>query len=325
MRPTKTTQSALRAPLNWILAAEGNVRILRALLHTQEPLSRVELADRAGLSLPGVSSALGKLQKTGIVESVGTGARQSVRVRTEHPLSATLRVLFASEALRYEALVDEIREMLTTLHVQVRAAWLEEAGKNEPAPSAPVWIGLLVDARDVAPASTAVQERVGSIQQRYDVTLLARTVTRADLETMDAEENGALADAVPILGPHPASYLHSSSPPQRSAAAPEHTSHAAVDWRSLRTARWIAERLDRDPALPKRARSWLVHRMHHASSREAHELTQWLHLLETASIPRIQYILLDPGERASRLRQSNPFVPALSEEERKRLEEDTER
>lgn len=323
MRPTKITQSALRAPLNWILATEGNVRILRALFSAGEPLSKTDLADRADLSLPGVSSALGKLQSTGIVESVGTGARQSVRIRAEHPLAASLRILFAAEALRYEALVDEMRQLLVTLPVKIQAAWMEEAGGHGPEPSAPVRISLLVNSRDVAAVNTAVQEHAGTLQRHYDVTLQVRTMTRADLETVESGENRILAHAVPILGPHPASYLDADPTQTHAGTIRGHTSHAAVDWKSLVTARWIAERLDRDPTLPKRARNWLVHRMHQSSSREAHELTQWLHLLEAASIPRLQYILLDPSERSTRLRQSNPFVPVLDEDERRQLREAT--
>jgi DNA-binding transcriptional ArsR family regulator len=323
MRPAKITQAALRAPLNWILATEGNVRILRALFGTEEPLSKTDLADRADLSLPGVSNALGKLQNTGIVESIGTGSRQSVQIRAEHPLAASLRHLFASEALRNEALVDELRQLLLALPAKVQAAWMEAAGGRGPEPSAPVRMNLLVNSRDVAAVNTALQEHAGALQRRYDITLLVRTMTRADLETAGAGENRALADAVPILGPHPASYLATGAPRTPAGTLRGHTSHAAVDRKALVMARWIAERLDRDPTLPKRARSWLVHRMHQASKREAHELTEWLHLLEAASIPRIQYILLDPGEQSTRLRQSNPFVPVLDEDEKRQLQEAT--
>lgn len=320
MRPTKITQSAVRAPLNWILGTEGNVRILRALFRAEEPLSKTDLADRADLSLPGVSNALEKLQNAGIVQRIGTGTRQGVKIRDEHPLAATLRILFTSEALRYEALIDEMRQLLVTLPVTIQAAWMEEAGAQGPEPSAPVRVNLLVGSRDVAAVSSAVQEHLEVLQRRYDVTLLVRTMTRADLETIECEENRTLEHAVPILGPHPSSYL-GSGVQTRAGTLREHTSHAAVDWNALVIAQWIAERLDRDPTLPKRARNWLVHRMHQASSREAHELTHWLHLLETASIPRIQYILMDPGEHSTRLRQSNPFIPVLNEDEKRQLRE----
>jgi DNA-binding transcriptional ArsR family regulator len=321
MRPAKIPQSAFRAPLNWILGTEGNVRILRALFSAEGPLSKTDLADRADLSLPGVSNALAKLKNTGIVEAIGTGTRQSVRIRGQHPLAASLRVLFASEALRHGALIDEIRQLLLTLPAMVQAAWIEEAGGPGAEPSAPVRMSLLVNSRDVAATSTAVQERAGALQRRYDITLLVRTMTRADMETVESRESRALEDAVPILGPHPTSYLSTGALPTPAGTLRGHTSHAAVDWKSLVMARWIAERLDRDPTLPKRARNWLVHRVHQASNRDTHELAQWLNLLETASIPRIQYILLDPSEHSTRLRQSNPFVPVLDEDEQAQLQE----
>jgi hypothetical protein len=91
------------------------------------------------------------------------------------------------------------------------------------------------------------------------------------------------------------------------------------------TAAWIAQRLDRDPSLPRRARSWLVHRLHDASDREVEELNEWVRLLDTASIPRLQYVLRDAGERSTRLRQSNPFVPILTEAERTAMREEVGR
>jgi hypothetical protein len=93
----------------------------------------------------------------------------------------------------------------------------------------------------------------------------------------------------------------------------------------MTTAAWIAQRLDRDPSLPKRARSWLVHRLHDASEREAEELNEWLRLLDTASITRLQYVLRDAGERSTRMRQSNPFVPVLTEAERREMREEVGR
>jgi len=318
MRPTKVSQSPLRAPLNWILGTEAGVRILREIVLAGEALSRTELARRASLSLPGTSGALEKLHRAGVVQFIGTGTRQSVAIRAEHPLSEPLRHLFTSEALRHVALLDEIRDVLTSLPVQVAAAWLEGATDGDPAPEGPIRLGVLVGARDVAPVSTALREALGAVEQRYDVTLLVRTMTRADLE---AAEEHSVAGATPVLGPHPLSCLAPERVPLLPGETPGHRLHRDADRRSLATSRWIAERLDRDPTLPRRARSWLVHRMHQASSREVHELHEWLRLLETASITRIQYLLLEPGEQADRLRQSNPFTPVLTEAEREQMRE----
>jgi hypothetical protein len=54
-----------------------------------------------------------------------------------------------------------------------------------------------------------------------------------------------------------------------------------------------------------------------ASPQERHELDEWAHSLRTASPGRLRRLLVDPGERATRLRQTLPFLGILSPEERR--------
>ena len=44
MRPVTVRQSALRAPLNAFLGTEANVRLLRILTQTAEPVTATQLA-----------------------------------------------------------------------------------------------------------------------------------------------------------------------------------------------------------------------------------------------------------------------------------------
>ncbi|HEX8691939.1 MAG TPA: hypothetical protein VF746_05950 [Longimicrobium sp.] len=321
MRPIKTQQNALEAPLNRILGTEANVRILRELCLAGGPLARTELASRAELSVPGVFAALEKLRRTGIVSFVGAGARQAVQLREEHPLHAWLAALFQAEAARGAALADELRAVIERTELGVRAAWTEaHAGE----PDRPLTVGVLAAARKAASLAGALREAVGAVERRYDVTVELRVWTGADLLAAGPEEKARLEKATPLLGPHPLTYADASRAP--AAEAPRKAvTHEERERQALRTAAWIARRLDRDPTLPRRARSWLVHRTHRASEREANELAEWLHLLDTASIPRLQYVLLDPGEWPTRLRQSNPFLPALTDAERAALQAETER
>jgi hypothetical protein len=104
---------------------------------------------------------------------------------------------------------------------------------------------------------------------------------------------------------------------------PESRTHADRETQALRRAMWIVRLLDRDPGLPGRARSWLVHRLHSASPGESSDLNEWLHLLDSASISSIQYMLLRVDEHSDRLRQTNPFITALTSEERRRMLEET--
>lgn len=323
MRPARNTQSALRAPLNRILGTEANVRILRALALADAPLTRSELVERVGLSLPGVSAAVERLRGTGIIEFVGLGGQQMIQLRASHPLCGLLRTLFRAEAIRADALLDELRALAGRTE-SVRAAWIEgPAAEGKDGPNEPVVLGFLASSREMARVTAELGAEIARVEHDYDVTVELRGRTEADLATVDAEQERVIDGARSLLGPHPSAYLAAGreAPVRRD----YHVllSHNARDEQSIRAASWIAELLNRDPTLPKRARGWLVHRMHDASEQESHELMEWLRLLDSASIPRLQHTLLATGERSTRLRQSNPFVPVLTEAERTALRKAT--
>jgi hypothetical protein len=327
MRPARTTQSALRAPLNVIFGTEANVRVLRELVLAGVPLSRPELARRSGLSLPGVAGALEKLAAAGLVEYVGVGTRQSMQLRAGHPLGGMLQALFRQEAGRLPALTDELRVLMDRMEPAPLAAWIEgPVAEGVDRPGEPLVLGFLAGARDVPGLAAALREELARIERDYDLTIEVRGRTGADLATLDAEGERLLRRAEVLHGPHPASHLDTPGAERATGVRrPSSASHAGHDHQALQTASWIAQRLDRDPTLPRRARSWLVHRLHAASEREAEELNEWIRLLDTASVPRLQYVLRDVGERSTRLRQSNPFLPVLTNAERNAMREEVGR
>jgi hypothetical protein len=327
MRPTKTAQSALRSPLNAILGTEANVRVLRELVLEGMPLARSEVARRSGLSLPGAAGALEKLHGAGIVEAVGAGSGQTVQLRAGHPLQGILQAVFHQEASRLPALMDDLRALVSGLEPLPRAAWIEGAvAEGTDLPGEPLVLGFLAASRDVAGLAARMRDELARIERDYDVTVEVRGRTEADIATLGAVEERLLGGAQGLLGPHPTAYLDQRQEGHTGGQVPRASaSHAGYDYQAMVTAAWIAQRLDRDPSLPRRARSWLVHRLHDASDREVEELNEWVRLLDTASIPRLQYVLRDAGERSTRLRQSNPFVPILTEAERTAMREEVGR
>ncbi|HET6763695.1 MAG TPA: winged helix-turn-helix domain-containing protein [Longimicrobiaceae bacterium] len=316
MQNPRSPQSPVLAPLNGILGSEANIRILRAMYEADSPLSRASLAERAGLSVPGTSSAVAKLQRAGILVAVGEGTRQSVAVREEHPLAFPIRMLFKAEALRWSSMRDELRSVVTALQPAPAAVWLL-APAADGAPGSPIVLEVLGRARYLAAIASALRKAVDAVEQTYDVAFEIRGVTEADLATADkASQQARGGDATLVFGAVPEQVGGSQLPVPAGSPAPTHARREHQAW--LRAA-WIAPRLDRDPTLPRRARKWLVHRSHTASAREQGELDEWMAVLDGWTIPRIQHLLLDRGERATRLRQSNPFVPVLNEEERERM------
>ncbi|MBB4636667.1 winged helix-turn-helix domain-containing protein [Longimicrobium terrae] len=314
MRNPRIPQSHFTAPLNEILGTEANVRVLRELCRADSPMARTTIAERAGLSLPGTSAAVAKLQRSGIVEAVGAGTRQSFGFRHGHPLAPALRTLFLAETLRTDALHGELRSLLGSLSSTPRAAWIVESEAPDE-PGAPLRLSVLGAARDLPELASAIQGAIGELGSRYDTTIEVRATTEADLATASPAEHAVMQGATPVFGPHPLTFIDGSADAHQT-AGPKRATHADRDHQAALSAAWIADQLNRDPSLPKRARNWLVHRLHVASPREAAELDDWLHVLESSSIPRIQHLLLSPGERAVRLRQSNPFIPVLTDRER---------
>jgi hypothetical protein len=323
MQNPRVWNSPMIAPLNRILGSEASVRILRAICEAGAPLSRSSLAQRAGLSLPGTSAAVAKLLAAGILESVGEGARQSVQLREENPLALPLRMLFTAESLRWTAMLDELRSVVAAQSPPPTAVWIIQPAANA-AHGAPLLLEIVAHGRDLPRVTRALQDALQPVEQRYDVTIELRALTEADLETAGAEaRQHRERDAIPITGSLPWETASHSAVSEPGAGASPAATHAQREHQSWLRAGWIARRLDRDPTLPRRAREWLVHRSHVASGRAQGELDEWIRIVDAWTIPRIQHLLLDRGERATRLRQSNPFVPVLTREERELMQKET--
>lgn len=141
--------------------------------------------------------------------------------------------------------------------------------------------------------------------------------TQADLASRREDDQGwenCLRSARSFVGLPPAAFL-----PQEQQARPQVRSHADLDARAHALAREIARRLKHDPELVGRALDFVENRLADASSGERQELEEWRQLLQTASPMRIRRFLVDPGERATRLRQTLPFVGMLTPAERNSL------
>lgn len=316
MRPPAESQSALRNPLNHVLGTEANVRIVRALGAVDMPVGKGELATMVKLSPSGVRRALQNLIELGIVEEVGRAHAPPVRIRQEHALSGALRELFREERARFDRLVQAVRDTVSQIDPPPRSAWIEgPVARSTDEPGDPVVVGVLVSARDAASARTQFLSALPQFVRDPDVQIVPRIWTGADLDAaIDLEEE--LSGAILLVAPHPLQLLDN-----RHATSRERSKvfHAQQDRRALALARVIASRLTDDPDLVRRALSYVRQRMKLAPDREQDELGEWLDLLENKSFNQVRRVLLDPGERSTRLRQSLPFLDVLTETERNEI------
>jgi hypothetical protein len=157
-----------------------------------------------------------------------------------------------------------------------------------------------------------LSERLVEPQRDLDFTIEIRGRTRADLAGLSNQAQTELPRAIPVFGPPVGVFVT----PEHYGRARNLLAHGALDDRNIAYGRAIAELLRVDPALIERARDWISARLPKVSEREAYDLREWDRLLRSSTPARLSRFLTDPGERATRLRQSNPFLPVLSETER---------
>ena len=304
-------QSDFRTPWDRILGSESQVRALRVLDQTDEPMSVRELARRTRMHLRAMQVAVEKLEYAGILERVGTGSHPQVRLRRAHPLATAVRALFQAERARVERVLDDLKTVAQEHRRKADAIWLEGpvAGGHEGGDET-LFIGVLAPSDRVDAVVDDLRERMGEFMRREDITIEVRGWTKADLEAM-AHERG-LEIAMPLLGTPPG-VVRDGAPAKRGRSR----SHADIDAELRDRGRRIAQALVRKPELVGQAREEITKRLATASPQEARTLREWQQLLEGLSLQRLRRWLIDSGEQATRLRQSMPvaFLKAASRQE----------
>lgn len=317
MRPPKFRQSALNAPLNRILGTEANVRVLRIFTLEPEPLAVSETARRAGLEVKGTHLAVDRLLREGILKRVGAGSRQQVALERLHPLANALKQVFNAERERVDRILSGLRNTVRNLSNDLDSAWIQGSfaiGKD--APGEPLTLGFLTRTSAVTRLNKAVRDGIRPIEEAEDVTIETKPYTKADLGTLRREEADILSDVICLFGQPPLAFTEMGRDALALRNAIVH-SDRDLEHRSL--AKEIVLRLRKDPSKRNRALDYIAARLKEASHQERHELEEWQAILESSSSARLERFLVDPGERATRLRQTLPFMDMLSVEERAEL------
>jgi hypothetical protein len=313
MRPVKHKQSALRTPLNRILGAEANIRLLRVACTEPFPMTRNALGKAAGLESKGAYLAANRLIAEGILRLEGRGVRQQVALEPRHPLARPLQELFWSESNRLDALLKTIREAAWGFREGIDAAWIEGAfARGEDRPAEALTVGVLADSNGIGAAERNMRKCLEEAETTADVTVEVVGYTRPDLATAKPAEIRRLEKTISIFGPPPLTYTSAASA-QRT---PKAVLHGDRERAQAVLADEIAQRVLRDPARVEAARRYIQERLITASDQERHELLEWASILRSMSSTRLYHFLKDPGERASRLRQTLPFLDVISPKER---------
>lgn len=323
MRKPARAQNPLRNPLNSILGTEGAVRVLRVLTESGQPVTKVDLANRAGLQLPGTIKVLQRLQETGIVEAVSLGKRPLVELCTAHPLSTPLKSLFEAEASRLEEVKSAIKRTAEAVRPTPQAAWLSGDWAGETAPmSDSLLLTVVAKGRELEEIVEKFRERTDEIERRADIDVEVRGLTRADLEMVSLDEWDGFRHSTPLFGLPPDAYDPAC---KRSDEMPNTVVHSVRDDEAKLFALKLAEKLGADPSLKGVMLCAVEKRIEEASEGERLELSEWQRILTTKSTSRLIKFLLKETQEATRLRQTMPFLSVLTPTERTLLRRESAR
>jgi IclR helix-turn-helix domain len=313
MRPLKEHQNRLVHPLNEIFGTEANVRLLRVLALQNTSLTAGELAKRAMLGRSSIYPPLHELERAGVVEFIGAGARKLVQLRGGYPLSQTLKELFRAEARRFDALTTALRELLSGMPRAPISAWIDRGGENLLESTETLTLYVVARPEELDTLTDYLNERLADLERKHDIHIAVHGLMPSELETLHRSPLTTLNAVVLLGGVPPVALLERSRSTSKTSTIVSHDEHNA---RSRRLAVAIAAKIRRDPGLIAVAEERVRRRAREASPRERRELAEWTRILSTMSPARLQRFLLEDSERAIRLRQTLPALNFLSPVER---------
>jgi predicted transcriptional regulator len=305
MRPIVCDQNSLRNPLNELLGTEAHVRLLRVLASEVDgPITTSNAAALAGLTIPGAHKALNRLLKSGIVVRVGGGRRHQYELRRSDELVKALLRLFQSEKDRYDALLSAIKEGIEKVVPYAHSAWIQELPRVF---GDPMIMGILHETKHLANYSHLLRKKLHQIERDFDLTIEVNGYTKADLPNLVADRVTLLYGFLPFPDKH--------SQDAYAALA----THEEKDQRMLELSRKLAEAIEHDSSLIRRAKEHVQRLLKKDHGLATKDIEEWRDILELYSIRRLSRFLTATSERANRLRQSNPIFAILNSDERRRI------
>ncbi len=316
----RPVSSALRAPLDHLLGTVGAVRVLRTLVTTQTPLSQAELARRARQHIRGLPPVLEILEAAGLINYVGRGRSRQVQLHRAHPFAGVLTQLYQAESSRWIEIQRRLREITAGAGAGVISAWIEGPVAAEHDRFAdPLTLTVLAETSLPVDVQLALRNSCNTVQFAQHLIIALRTLQRADLLRLSPARRRSLEHVVLLHGPAPLDLATPESNVQRASDRDRHAAAAASSTRPRDIADAIAAKLLREPELVDRARAFIDRRLAVAGDAERLILTEWQGLLASLTLGQLATLLREESERADELRQSLPFVGALTEGERAKL------
>lgn len=306
MRPISEPQDLLRHPLNAVFGAESHVRILRYLALAGGPAGATEIGVRTKISAPGVRKALSKLVAAGVVLRKGTGRSFQYELNRATRLGTAIVALYDAEGRRHHDLVRRLREVAERSGPAPRSVWIQDSPVE---PGASMTVGVLHSPRELGPYLRDLRLQLAEVEREFELTIELAGYTVADLPDQRPAVEQLIAGT-----PLPATRSNRF-------AVTADGSHAALDARAHERAKLVSSMIERDPILVPKAKEWIDRLLEQGPGMADADLREWRSVLDTYSLPRLATFVKSSTPRAERLRQSSPFLPVLTNDQRRELEE----
>ena len=208
MRPVSQPSSTFHRPLDTLLGAVANVRVLRVLADHGSALTPTTLATRARVTRQSAWNAIARLSELGIFETVGQGRGTSYRLNPAHPLVPPLQALFRTEAQRVERLFDAVRTAAGGMKPPPVAVWLfGSVARGEDRPGSDIDLAILSpegqSSRQEQELVDALVPFMGELTSRMSVIAMTRSDIRRMRKTRDKLWTELERDGVPLFGRAP--------------------------------------------------------------------------------------------------------------------------
>jgi hypothetical protein len=173
----------------------------------------------------------------------------------------------------------------------------------------PVDVSAVAEGDAITWIHEELRSRLIELEKEFNLIIEVAVFTRADAPTPES-------DAV---------FLWGTDTSYKSVVRRRPQTHAEADQRSLLMAESVAELIQSDPSLIKRAVQHLNRLLQEGQGTASGDIAEWRQLLEAYSPERVRDLLVSTSSRAQRLRQSSPFFAVLTPGERDRVMAEIER
>jgi len=212
--------------------------------------------------------------------------------------------LFQAEKVRHEELLSDIKTRIDKLAPHPYSVWIQGIPREF---EDPLELGVLHDTRHLTDYVRQLRTQLRQVESDFDLTIEVYGYTKADLPRLEAEMVTSLYGVLPFSDKNNLDVI----------AKP--LTHEERDRRLLELSYKLAEAIEQDGSLVKRAREYVHQLLQKDHGSATGDIMEWREILESYSIRRLSRFLTSSTERANRLRQSNPFFAILSSDERTQL------